>query len=79
MEKKKRFSEKIEALEEIVEKLNSDIEIEDAVHLYEKGVKLARSVKKYLGEAEKKIAVLSSEGVRDVDENELGRKSPEEK
>lgn len=73
MEKKKKFSEKMAELEKIVGQLSSDIEIEEAVDLYEKGVKLARSIKSSLNEAEKKITVLSKEGIKEKQEDELGK------
>ena len=73
MIKKRRFSEKMAELEELVEQLNSDIEIEEAVSLYEKGVKLAKEVRKYLGEAEKKIRILTEDGMSEVDEESVGK------
>ena len=61
-------------LEEIVGKLNESPEIEDAVKLYEEGVKLSLSIKTYLEEVQTKIRVLTEEGEKSVDPDKLGRK-----
>lgn len=61
-------------LEEIVEKLNENPEIEEALKLYEDGVKLSVSIKTYLEEAQTKIRVLTAEGEKSVDADKLGRK-----
>jgi len=68
---KKKFSEKVKDLELIVEKLNSNIELEDAVSEYEKGIKLANSIKKYLMNAEKKIDILSKDGCDSIETDDL--------
>ncbi len=69
-----RLKDKLAELEKITGKLQSDIEIEEAVELYEKGIKLASSIRTYLKEAEKKVAILSESGVREVDEEHVGKK-----
>lgn len=74
MEKKNNLSAKMKRLEEIVGKLNESPEIEDAVKLYEEGVKLSLSIKTYLEEAQTKIRVLTEEGEKSVDPDKLGRK-----
>lgn len=74
MAKKKKLSDSIKELEKIVEILNSDVEIEDAVEHYEKGIKLAGEIKKYLNEAEKKVTILTEDTFSEVDETEIGRK-----
>ena len=48
MTEKKTLAQKMKALEQIVEKLNKDPEIEEAVKLYEEGVKTAASIREYL-------------------------------
>ncbi len=73
MEKKGKFREKIAELEAISEKLGADIEIEESVELYEKGIKLARKIKTDLMAAEKKINILSEQGLKEVDEEEVGK------
>ena len=55
MEKKNNLASKMKRLEEIVEKLNENPEIEEAVKLYEEGVKLSVSIKTYLEDAQTKI------------------------
>ena len=74
MEKKDTLSAKMKHLEEIVEKLNGNPEIEEAVRLYEEGVKLSASIKTYLEDAQTKIRILSEEGEKSVDAGKLGRK-----
>ena len=74
MEKKNNLSAKMKRLEEIVGKLNESPEIEDAVKLYEEGVKLSLSIKTYLEEVQTKIRVLTEEGEKSVDPDKLGRK-----
>ena len=74
MEKKDTLSAKMKHLEEIVEKLNGNPEIEEAVRLYEEGVKLSASIKTYLEDAQTKIRILSEEGEKSVDADKLGRK-----
>ena len=74
MEKNDTLSAKMKHLEEIVEKLNGNPEIEEAVRLYEEGVKLSASIKTYLEDAQTKIRILSEEGEKSVDAGKLGRK-----
>lgn len=74
MEKKNSLAAKMKRLEEIVGKLNENPEIEDAVKLYEEGVKLSLLIKTYLEDAQTKIRVLTEEGEKTVDADKLGRK-----
>ena len=74
MEKKNNLVSKMKRLEEIVEKLNENPEKEEAVKLYEEGVKLSVSIKTYLEDAQTKIRVLTEEGEKSVDPEKLGRK-----
>jgi exodeoxyribonuclease VII small subunit len=62
MTEKKTLAQKMKALEQIVEKLNKDPEIEEAVKLYEEGVKTAASIREYLETAQTKIRVLTESG-----------------
>ena len=74
MTEKKTLAQKMKALEQIVEKLNKDPEIEEAVKLYEDGVKTAASIREYLENAQTKIRVLTESGEKLVDPEKLGRK-----
>ena len=74
MAEKKTLAQKMKALEQIVEKLNKDPEIEEAVKLYEDGVKTAASIREYLETAQTKIRVLTESGEKLVDPEKLGRK-----
>ena len=51
MASKKTLALKMKELENIVKKLDEDPEIEEAVSLYEKGVKTAASIREYLEDA----------------------------
>ena len=57
-----RFQEGLERLESMVKALEGDaLELEDALKYYEEGISLYRKLLTFLGEAEKKIQVLSGE------------------
>lgn len=74
MAEKKSLAAKMKELENIVEKLNKNPEIEEAVKLYEEGVKTAASIREYLESAQTKIRVLSENGEKVVESDKLGRK-----
>ncbi|HSW59293.1 MAG TPA: exodeoxyribonuclease VII small subunit [bacterium] len=74
MAEKKTLAQKMKDLETIVEKLNKDPEIEEAVKLYETGVETAAEIKEYLETAQTKIRVLTETGEKLVDPEKLGRK-----
>ncbi|HQO92136.1 MAG TPA: exodeoxyribonuclease VII small subunit [bacterium] len=74
MAEKKTLAQKMKDLETIVEKLNKDPEIEEAVKLYETGVKTAAEIREYLETAQTKIRVLTENGEKLVDPEKLGRK-----
>lgn len=74
MKEKESLASKIKKLEKIVEKLSSNPEIEEALELYETGVKTATSIRKYLESAQTKIKVLTAEGEKTVEAEKLGRK-----
>ncbi len=74
MVEKKNLASKMKELENIVEKLNTNPEIEEALKLYESGVKTAASIREYLENARTKIRVLTSEGEKVVEAGKLGRK-----
>lgn len=55
----KGFEENIKELEETVEKLErGDVTLEEALGLFENGIKLSKTCRKILDNAEKKVSVL---------------------
>ena len=67
MANKKTFEESIKELEEIVEKLEKgDCPLDEAVKLFEKGVKLSGDCHKTLNDAEQKIKILTEDGAKDL-------------
>lgn len=55
-----KFEKALERLEKIVEELEAgEISLEDALKKYEEGVKLSRVLSEKLGQAEKKIQILT--------------------
>ena len=74
MTSKKTLASKMKELEKIVSELDGDPEIEEAVKLYEKGVKTASSIREYLETARTKVKILTQNGEKEVDPEKLGRK-----
>ncbi len=59
MKKEKAFEEALKELEEIVNRLEQgEIPLEEALHLFEQGVKLSRWCHTKLDEAQKRVEVL---------------------
>ena len=57
--KSETFAARMDQLEKIVEQLELDtLDLEDAVALFEKGVKLTKECNKMLRDAEKKVEIL---------------------
>lgn len=57
--KSNNFEKSIKELEEIVSKLEQgDVELDESLELFEKGIKLSKQCQKILDEAEKKVSVL---------------------
>ncbi len=57
------LNQQLEALESLVNRLeNPEIELEDALTVYEEGMAIASKVQKRLEAAEKRIAVVNSDG-----------------
>ena len=57
------FEKSIKELEEVVNKLESgDASLSESLELFEKGIKLAKSCRKQLDEAEKRVKILTAEG-----------------
>ena len=62
-----KFDQSLERLEEIVANLEEeDISVEDALKLYEEGVRLVKSCRKKLSEVEKKIELITEDGFGEV-------------
>ena len=60
MSEETKFEKALERLEKIVEGLEAgDLPLEEALKLYEEGVRLSRLCSEKLGQAEKKIQVLT--------------------
>ena len=67
MVKKERISALFQQLESLVDTLDGDVEIEEAVALYEKGNKLLKNIEKRLESARDKITVLSADGITEIE------------
>jgi exodeoxyribonuclease VII small subunit len=58
----KNFEERLERLEELAEKLkDGKLPLDEAVSLFEEGVKLSRSLEKDLSRIERKVEILTRE------------------
>lgn len=65
----KSFEERLERLEKLAEKLREGkIPLEEAVALFEEGMKLARSLEKDLSRVERKVEILTQEPAGDGQE-----------
>lgn len=59
-----KFEEALKKLESIVQQLeNEDLELEKSLQIYEEGVKLSRWCSKKLEEVERKVEILSQDGL----------------
>ena len=57
----KKLSQQLDELAELVKALeNPDIEIEEAMALYESGMKLAQAAQRALAEAEQRIEIITA-------------------
>lgn len=57
--KKNNFENQLEELEAIVDQLeDGDLPLDEALKIFEKGVKLSRQCQKHLAEAEQKVTIL---------------------
>lgn len=74
MAEKKNLASKMKELEKIVSELGDNPEIEEAVKLYESGIKTAASIREYLQKAQTKIRILTENGEEKVEAEKLGRK-----
>ncbi len=74
MARKEGITAKFSELEKIAEKLAQDTELEDAVKLYEKGMRIAAEIREYLSQAERKIRLIAEGGtVTEKEPDELGK------
>jgi exodeoxyribonuclease VII small subunit len=65
----KSFEERLERLEKLAEKLREGkIPLEEAVALFEEGMKLARSLEKDLSRVERKVEILTREPASEDEE-----------
>lgn len=70
MATKKTFEDSINELEEIVQKLEKgDCPLDEAVKLFEKGIKISNECHKTLNEAEQKIKILTETDAKEVEED----------
>jgi exodeoxyribonuclease VII small subunit len=59
MAKTKSFEEKLERLEQISQKMrDGELELEDAVKLFDEGMRLAKGLEKDLSRIERKVQIL---------------------
>lgn len=72
MEKNKTFEENMQELEKVViEMEKGDLNLDDSVILFEKGMNLSKICNKYLEDAEKKITILISKNDEIIEEEFL--------
>ncbi|MBA7654408.1 Exodeoxyribonuclease 7 small subunit [subsurface metagenome] len=65
----KSFEERLNRLEELSEKLKTgNVPLEEAVSLFEEGIKLARDLEKELSKIERKVEILVNEPERNNSE-----------
>ncbi len=68
----KNFEERLTNLEELNEKMKTgNIALEEAVQIFEEGIKLAKGLEKDLSKVERKIEILVNKPEKDTDEPNL--------
>lgn len=73
MAKKETFETSMAELEQIVEKLEAgEVTLDESLELFEKGVKLVKSCRNKLDEAEKKVKILTADSDGDMVEKDFG-------
>jgi exodeoxyribonuclease VII small subunit len=66
------FEQRLERLEKLADKLrDGNIPLEDAVALFEEGMKLSRSLEKDLSKVERRVEILTREPSGDLEEPAL--------
>lgn len=69
----KTFETSMQELEEIVSGLEAgDVSLDKSLELFEKGIKLAKSCRKKLDEAEKKVRILTADENGGMKEEDFG-------
>ena len=72
MEKNFNFEETMKELEEVVQKLETgELNLDDSIKEFEKGMELSKNASKYLEEAEKKITILVQDKDGELKEEEF--------
>lgn len=73
----KNFEERLKELEQINERINSDCPLDQAVELFEKGIKLAQSLEKDLCKLERKVEILiSPDSSKDSEKTNMAGSEP---
>ncbi len=73
----KDFETKLNRLEEINSRINSnEIDIEEAMTIFEEGIKIAGNLQKELDKMERKVEILVNQP--QAKENQAGKNKPEE-
>ncbi len=68
----KNFEERLTNLEELNEKMKTgNIALDEAVQIFEEGIKLAKGLEKDLSKVERKIEILVNKPEKDTDEPNL--------
>lgn len=76
MAEKKTFEEQISELDKIVKQLEGgETSLEEALSLFEQGIKLTKSCQKILDTAEKRVKVLMSDGGGNMTEEDFQNES----
>jgi len=69
----KRFEERLERLEELAERIrDADIPLEEAVAVFEEGIRLSKGLEKDLEKLEGKVEILLNQPAPPDDKPELG-------
>ncbi|MBQ2917392.1 MAG: exodeoxyribonuclease VII small subunit [Clostridia bacterium] len=72
MEEKLNFEETMKELEEIVQELEKgELNLDDSIQKFEKGMELSKSASKYLEDAEKKITILVKDKEGNLEEQDF--------
>lgn len=69
----KRFEERLQRLEELADKIReSDLPLEDAVAVFEEGIKLSKGLERDLEKVESRVEILLNQPAAPEDKPELG-------
>ncbi|MGP1415864.1 MAG: exodeoxyribonuclease VII small subunit [Treponema sp.] len=68
----KNFEERLRKLEEIVEKIkNNDVPIENAISMFEEGMKISKALEKDIEKMEGKVSILMNQPLEADEKPEL--------